>query len=163
MKMSIYQISDYKNMCKKGEKMNREEFLSACGECEVGYRAPLLDFYRNYADIVDKIYDKYALLDGDNQNKMLVERLKSWLEQRAYSGIVSTINTLDENSEQKVLGFFHLYDYILKSTDDDYELIDQLFFVPGRFEREFQQLNFSYKNASLLKNDIYEISVLGRR
>ena len=26
-----------------------------------------------------------------------------------------------------------------------------------------QQLNFSYKNASLLKNDIYEISVLGRR
>lgn len=150
-------------MCKKGEKMNREEFLSACGECEVGYRAPLLDFYRNYADIVDKIYDKYALLDGEDQNKMLVKRLKSWLEQRAYSGIVSTINTLDENSEQKVLGFFHLYDYILKSTDDDYELIDQLFFVPGRFEREFQQLNFSYKNASLLKNDIYEISVLGRR
>ena len=27
----------------------------------------------------------------------------------------------------------------------------------------FQQLNFSYKNISLLKNDIYEISVLGRR
>ena len=27
----------------------------------------------------------------------------------------------------------------------------------------FQQLNFSYKNAPLLKNDIYEISVLGRR
>lgn len=112
MKMSIYQISDYKNMCKKGEKMNREEFLSACGECEVGYRAQLLDFYRNYADIVDKIYDKYALLDGEDQNKMLVKRLKSWLEQRAYSGIVSTINTLDENSEQKVLGFIHLYDYI---------------------------------------------------
>ena len=143
--------------------MNREEFLSACGECEVGYRAQLLDFYRNYADIVDKIYDKYALLDGEDQNKMLVKRLKSWLEQRAYSGIVSTINTLDENSEQKVLGFIHLYDYILKSTDDDYELIDQLFFVSGRFEREFQQLNFSYKNVSLLKNDIYEISVLGRR
>ena len=143
--------------------MNREEFLSACGECEVGYRAQLLDFYKNYADIVDKIYDKYALLDGEDQNKMLVKRLKSWLEQRAYSGIVSTINTLDENSEQKVLGFIHLYDYILKSTDDDYELIDQLFFVPGRFEREFQQLNFSYKNVSLLKNDIYEISVLGRR
>ena len=56
-----------------------------------------------------------------------------------YSDIVSTINALDENSEQKVLGFIHLYDYILKSTDDDYELIDQLFFVPGRFEREFQQ------------------------
>ena len=55
--------------------MNREEFLSACGECEVGYRAQLLDFYRNYADIVDKIYDKYALLDGEDQNKMLVERL----------------------------------------------------------------------------------------
>lgn len=139
MKMSIYQISDYKNMCKKGEKMNREEFLSACGECEVGYRAQLLDFYRNYADIVNKIYDKYALLDGEDQNKMLVKRLKSWLEQRAYSGIVSTINTLDENSEQKVLGFIHLYDYILKSTDDDYELIDQLFFVSGRFEREFQR------------------------
>ena len=27
----------------------------------------------------------------------------------------------------------------------------------------FQQLNFSYKNVPLLKNDIYEISVLGRR
>lgn len=139
MKMSIYQISDYKNMCKKGEKMNREEFLSACGECEVGYRAQLLDFYRNYADIVDKIYDKYALLDGEDQNKMLVKRLKSWLEQRAYSGIVSTINTLDENSEQKVLGFIHLYEYILKTTNDDFELIDQLFFIPGRFEREFQR------------------------
>lgn len=139
MKMSIYQISDYKNMCKKGEKMNREEFLSACGECEVGYRAPLLDFYRNYADIVDKIYDKYALLDGEEQNKMLIKRLKSWLEQReGYSDIVSTINILTEDSEQKVLGFIHLYDYILKSTDDDYELIDQLFFIPGRFEREFQ-------------------------
>lgn len=119
--------------------MNREEFLSACGECEVGYRAPLLDFYRNYADIVQKIHHKYALLDGENQNKMLVERLKNWLEQREYSDIVSTINALDENSEQKVLGFIHLYDYILKSTDDDYELIDQLFFVLGRFEREFQQ------------------------
>lgn len=119
--------------------MNREEFLSACGKCEDNYRVPVFDFYRNYADVVEKIYDKYALLDGEEQNKMLVERLKSWLEQRAYSGIVSTINTLDENSEQKVLGFFHLYDYILKSTDDDYELIDQLFFVPGRFEREFQQ------------------------
>ena len=81
----------------------------------------------------------YALLDGENQNKMLVERLKNWLEQRAYSDIVSTINTLNDNSEQKVLGFIHLYDYILKSTDDDYELIDQLFFVPGRFEREFQK------------------------
>lgn len=126
-------------MCKKGEKMNREEFLSACGECEVGYRAPLLDFYRNYADIVDKIYDKYALLDGEEQNKMLIKRLKSWLEQReGYSDIVSTINILTEDSEQKVLGFIHLYDYILKSTDDDYELIDQLFFIPGRFEREFQ-------------------------
>lgn len=119
--------------------MNREEFLSACGECEVGYRAPLLDFYRNYADIVDKIYDKYALLDGEEQNKMLIKRLKSWLEQRGgYSDIVSTINILTEDSEQKVLGFIHLYDYILKSTDDDYELIDQLFFIPGRFEREFQ-------------------------
>lgn len=83
--------------------MNREEFLSACGECEVGYRAQLLDFYRNYADIV------------------------------------STINTLDENSEQKVLGFIHLYEYILKTTNDDFELIDQLFFIPGRFEREFQR------------------------
>ena len=90
--------------------MNREEFLSACGECEVGYRTLLLDFYRNYADVVGKIYDKYALLDGEDQNKMLVKRLKSWLEQRAYSDIVSTINTLDENSEQKVLGFIHLYD-----------------------------------------------------
>lgn len=139
MKMSIYQISDYKNMCKKGEKMNREEFLSACSKSKVSYRVPLLDFYKNYADIVDKIYDKYALLDGEDQNKMLVKRLKSWLEQRAYSGIVSTINTLDENSEQKVLGFIHLYDYILKTTNDDFELIDQLFFVPGRFGREFQR------------------------
>ena len=155
--------------------MNREEFLSACGECEVGYRAQLLDFYRNYADIVDKIYDKYALLDGEDQNKMLVERLKNWLEQGEYSDIVdkiydkyalldgedqnkmlverlknwleqgeysdivSTINTLDENSEQKVLGFIHLYEYILKTTNDDFELIDQLFFIPGRFEREFQR------------------------
>lgn len=99
--------------------MDREEFLSACSKSKVSYRVPLLDFYKNYADIVDKIYDKYALLDGEDQNKMLVKRLKSWLEQRAYSGIVSTINTLDENSEQKVLGFIHLYDYILKSTDDD--------------------------------------------
>lgn len=49
--------------------MNREEFLSACGECEVGYRTLLLDFYRNYADVVGKIYDKYALLDGEDQNK----------------------------------------------------------------------------------------------
>ena len=126
-------------MCKKGEKMNREEFLSACSKSKVSYRVLLLDFYKNYADIVDKIYDKYALLDGEDQNKMLVKRLKSWLEQRAYSGIVSTINTLDENSEQKVLGFIHLYDYILKTTNDDFELIDQLFFVPGRFEREFQR------------------------
>ena len=119
--------------------MDREEFLSACSKSKVRYRVPLLDFYKNYADIVDKIYDKYALLDGEDQNKMLVKRLKSWLEQRAYSGIVSTINTLDENSEQKVLGFIHLYDYILKTTNDDFELIDQLFFVPGRFEREFQR------------------------
>ena len=119
--------------------MNREEFLSVCGECEVGYRAPLLDFYRNYSDIVHKIHHKYALLDGEDQNKMLVERLKNWLEQRAYSDIVSTINTLNDNSEQKVLGFIHLYDCILKSTDDDYELIDQLFFIPDRFEREFQR------------------------
>ena len=119
--------------------MNREEFLSACGKCEDNYRVPVFDFYRNYADVVEKIYDKYALLDGENQNKMLVERLKNWLEQRAYSDIVSTINTLNDNSEQKVLGFIHLYDYILKSTDDDYELIDQLFFIPDRFEREFQR------------------------
>ena len=70
---------------------------------------------------------------------MLVKRLKSWLEQRAYSDIVSTINTLNDNSEQKVLGFIHLYEYILKTTNDDFELIDQLFFIPGRFEREFQR------------------------
>lgn len=57
MKMSIYQISDYKNMCKKGEKMNREEFLSACGECEVGYRAQLLDFYR----IMQILLTKYTI------------------------------------------------------------------------------------------------------
>lgn len=119
--------------------MNREEFLSACGKCEDNYRVPVFDFYKNYADIVDKIYDKYALLDEEDQNKILVKRLKSWLEQRAYSDIVSTINTLDENSEQKVLGFIHLYEYILKTTNDDFELIDQLFFIPGRFEREFQQ------------------------
>lgn len=119
--------------------MDREEFLSACSKYKVSYRVPLLDFYKNYADIVDKIYDKYALLDGEDQNKMLVKRLKSWLEQRAYSDIVSTINTLNDNSEQKVLGFIHLYDYILKSTDDDYELIDQLFFIPGQFERVCQK------------------------
>ena len=119
--------------------MDREEFLSACSKSKVRYRVPLLDFYKNYADIVDKIYDKYALLDGENQNKMLVERLKNWLEQGEYSDIVSTINTLDENSEQKVLGFIHLYEYILKTTNDDFELIDQLFFIPGRFEREFQR------------------------
>lgn len=119
--------------------MDREEFLSACSKSKVSYRVPLLDFYKNYADIVDKTYDKYALLDGGNQNKMLVERLKNWLEQGEYSDIVSTINTLDENSEQKVLGFIHLYEYILKTTNDDFELIDQLFFIPGRFEREFQR------------------------
>lgn len=119
--------------------MDREEFLSACSKSKVRYRVPLLDFYKNYADIVDKIYDKYALLDGEDQNKMLVERLKNWLEQGEYSDIVSTINTLDENSEQKVLGFIHLYEYILKTTNDDFELIDQLFFIPGRFEREFQR------------------------
>lgn len=119
--------------------MNREEFLSACARCEVSYRNQLLDFCKIYTDIVYKIHHKYTLLDGDNQNKMLVERLKNWLEQGEYSDIVSIINTLDEDLEQKVLGFIHLYDYILKSTDDDYELIDQLFFIPGRFEREFQQ------------------------
>lgn len=119
--------------------MDREEFLSACSKSKVSYRVLLLDFYKNYADIVDKIYDKYALLDGEDQNKMLVERLKNWLEQGEYSDIVSTINTLDENSEQKVLGFIHLYEYILKTTNDDFELIDQLFFIPGRFEREFQR------------------------
>ena len=40
--------------------MNREEFLSACSKSKVSYRVPLLDFYKNYADIVDKIYDKYV-------------------------------------------------------------------------------------------------------
>ena len=30
-------------------------------------------------------------------------------------------------------------EYILKTTNDDFELIDQLFFIPGRFEREFQR------------------------
>ena len=31
------------------------------------------------------------------------------------------------------------------------------------YPNKIQQLNFSYKNAPLLKNDIYEISVLERR
>ena len=91
--------------------MDREEFLSACSKSKVSYRVPLLDFYKNYADIVDKIYDKYALLDGEDQNKMLVKRLKSWLEQRAYSGIVSTINTLDENSSLSIFSPLHTYFY----------------------------------------------------
>ena len=32
-----------------------------------------------------------------------------------------------------------------------------------RYTVDIHQLNFSYKNVSFLKNDIYEISVLGRR
>ena len=68
--------------------MNREEFLSACGECEVGYRTLLLDFYRNYADVVGKIYDKYALLDGEDQNKMLVKR---YTVNHAYHDIPSSL------------------------------------------------------------------------
>lgn len=37
--------------------MNREEFLSACGECEVGYRAQLLDFI----EIMQILLTKYTI------------------------------------------------------------------------------------------------------
>lgn len=121
--------------------MRREEFLSACRRTEVSYRDSLLNFYKKYVDIVEKLYNKYILLDENNQNRMLIMKLKEWLEQSAYNDILFTINSLNEDSEQKVLGFINLYDYILETANDDYELIDQLFFIPGRFEKDFNVIN----------------------
>ena len=63
--------------------------------------------------------------------------------------MVRTINSLNEDSEQKVLGFINLYDYILETANDDYELIDQLFFIPGRFEKDFNVIN----NRVILNDD----------
>lgn len=136
-------------MCESGDNMRREEFLSACRRTEVSYRDSLLNFYKKYVDIVEKLYNKYILLDENNQNRMLIMKLKEWLEQSAYNDILFTINSLNEDSEQKVLGFINLYDYILETANDDYELIDQLFFIPGRFEKDFNVIN----NRVILNDD----------
>ena len=136
-------------MCESGDNMRREEFLSACRRTEVSYRDLLLNFYKKYVDIVEKLYNKYILLDENNQNRMLIMKLKEWLEQSAYNDILFTINSLNEDSEQKVLGFINLYDYILETANDDYDLIDQLFFIPGRFEKDFNVIN----NRVILNDD----------
>lgn len=136
-------------MCESGDNMRREEFLSACRRTEVSYRDSLLNFYKKYVDIVEKLYNKYIMLDENNQNRMLIMKLKEWLEQSAYNDILFTINSLNEDSEQKVLGFINLYDYILETANDDYELIDQLFFIPGRFEKDFNVIN----NRVILNDD----------
>ena len=112
----------------------------------------LTTFFNYYQKLLNQLYLLLSTGISDRE-KYMINRLIDWSESEGNLLFYKTVTQLNEDSCDKIEGFVELYTFLLeKSEDDVMKLIDQLFFIPGQFEKEFHVEQKVYEHVCIPQN-----------
>lgn len=118
--------------------MEKEKVIKCINEKKLDYSQKLQNFFNYYQRLVDKLRHEYLNEAEESREGYMTRELRSWLENEGYSMLYTTIEQLSNEADKKVQGFIDVYTFLLSnSTENALKLIDQLFFIPSQFAREF--------------------------
>lgn len=116
----------------------------------ISYKYELINFVKSYITYVEdlcnriskgkaKTIDEYILHDkNDTEESYLLQQLCTWLKNEEINKIIILCNNINESQKDKIEEFITTYHNILNLVKDDTkQLIDQLFFIPGQFIKDF--------------------------
>ena len=114
---------------------------SKCGKnLDVDYKAKLEAFINEYFGMIRLVEEKISSQKIESDCKYAVQKLQEWIDCYGYDLIYSTIATLQNDVSDKMNGFIDYYSFLLLSSkEDESNLIDQLFAIPGKFAKEFAE------------------------
>ena len=99
----------------------------------------LKDFWEDYKTYVEKIHEENFIKTLLPKQIVMINKLDKYLADTGFNKIATTLSSL-KYSKQKIKGFIDLYQYLLKTSEKDFDkIIDLLFALPDQFEKEFRE------------------------
>lgn len=145
--------------------MRTTDILERLENLDVCYKSKLAAFFQDYIGYIESLCNKYSngLAESIEQfvgyeghlteNGRMTRELCVWLMNSGFVKILSVFDRIEDNQEEKVIGFIEAYSYLLSIVkDDEMSLIDQLFFIPGQFVRDTAGVMQNSMNKMLNKS-----------
>lgn len=123
---------------RQGKSVKNTKLYECLLAIHFDYSECLRAFFYNYQGLVDKLCERYSGGADGSEEAYMTGELCHWLEKQGYFLLYTTVEQLDESVKEQLEGFIELYTFLLSCAEQDtLKLIDQLFFIPGQFAREF--------------------------
>lgn len=129
--------------------MKTMDVIERLENLDICYKGELTAFFKDYIGYVESLCSKhsngaarsveqFAAFEGHlTESGRMTRELCVWLMDCGFAKILSVYDSIEDNQEEKVKGFIETYSYLLSLVEDDeMNLIDQLFFIPGQFVRD---------------------------
>lgn len=118
--------------------MCREDILKYIDSSNLTFKKDLKDFLEYYFKVVDLIKKEIEANLLHTDEIKIAEKLFEWLDVEGYKQIYTSLTYLEENMKDYVLKFINCHVFLLKlSQPDERKVIDHLFSIPGKMEKEF--------------------------
>ncbi len=142
--------------------MEKKDVIAKLKTLSVGYKAELITFFEDYVMYTDSLcsrmsdgmartVEQFAVYDRcTTEEAYMVRELCKWLQDAGFEKFLSAYADMDEKHEKKIRGFIEAYSYILSLAKDNVmQLVDQLFFIPGQFEKDLEAVTEAARSRIL--------------
>lgn len=103
------------------------------------HHSSLKRFWEDYKTYVEKIHEENFIKTLLPKQIVMINKLDKYLVDTGFNKIATTLSNLESN-KPKIKGFIDLYQYLLKTSENDFDkIIDLLFALPDQFEKEFRK------------------------
>ena len=120
--------------------MQNTKIIKSIENLDVDYKEKLKTFINEYFRLIYTVKKDASNLNRSQDMRYTIKELFEWASSYGSELFYSTINSLKNNVSEEMNGFIDYYSFLLESSkNDEYNLIDQLFSIPGQFAREFEQ------------------------
>lgn len=109
------------------------------------HHSSLKRFWEDYKTYVEKIHEENFIKTLLPKQIVMINKLDKYLVDTGFNKIATTLSNLESN-KPKIKGFIDLYQYLLKTSENDFDkIIDLLFALPDQFEKEFREQGHNQK------------------
>ena len=118
--------------------MKKSVIIEKVKNLHVDYKDKLKNFIEKYCKTIEDIKFRAMNEKDDSDFTKSFQRFENWIENYTDEDLNQVIGRLKNDKSEDVAGFIDYYEFLLEcSANDNYNLIDLLFTIPGQFVKEF--------------------------
>ena len=124
--------------------MNRNVLYKSLRDSKLHYKEKLEFFVDNCNKALDYLHNKIESKNCTEEQAFIINKLESWMSLKGYKMLADTVSLLELSDEKNVDEFIEFYEFMLQCSAGNIEkLIDQLFYIPEQFMKQFTKASWS--------------------